>query len=104
MYVHLLILVDMATNNAMIGELHTNQKSDDSKYDMWKRKIRYLLNERDLLEHSTVAKFHHRTRTRMASPLILSLCSIKKACRPTRTSSRRIGGHDLLCYTACTMT
>jgi len=32
------------------------KKLDGSNYDMWKRKIQYLLNERDLLEHLTVAK------------------------------------------------
>lgn len=41
----------------MIGELSTSQKLDGSNYDMWKQKIQYLLNERDLLEHLTVAKF-----------------------------------------------
>ena len=57
-YVHLLIeLVDMAANNAMINEISTSQKLDGSNYDMWKRKIQYLLNERDLLEHLTIAKF-----------------------------------------------
>ena len=47
----------MAANNTMINELSTSQKLDGSNYDIWKQKIQYLLNERDLLEHSTVAKF-----------------------------------------------
>lgn len=55
--VHLLTLVDMAANNAIITELSTSQKLDGSNYDMWKRKIHYLLEGKDLLEHLTVAKF-----------------------------------------------
>ena len=47
----------MVANRAMINELSTSQKLDESNYDMWKRKIQFLLNERDLLEHLTVAKF-----------------------------------------------
>ena len=47
----------MAANSAMINELSTSQKLDVSNYDMWKWKIQYLLNERDLVEHLTVAKF-----------------------------------------------
>ena len=48
----------MAMNNAMIGELlFTSQKLDGTTYDMWKRKIQYRLNEIDLLEYLTVAKF-----------------------------------------------
>ena len=41
----------------MIIELSTSQKLDGSNYDIWKRKIQYLLNERDLLEHLMVVKF-----------------------------------------------
>ena len=47
----------MATNNTMISELPISQKLDGSHDDTWKRKIQYLLNERDLLEHLTVVKF-----------------------------------------------
>ena len=54
---HLLTLVDMAANNAIITELSTSQKLDGSNYDMWKRKIQYLLEGKDLLEHLMVAKF-----------------------------------------------
>ena len=41
----------------MIVELSTNQKLDGTNHSMWYRKIRYLLNKKDLLEHLTVAKF-----------------------------------------------
>jgi len=47
----------MVANSAMINKLSTSQKLDGSNYDIWKRKIQYLLNERDLLEHLTVVKF-----------------------------------------------
>ena len=47
----------MLANSATINELSTSKKLDGSNYDMWKRKIQYLLNERDLLGHLTVAKF-----------------------------------------------
>jgi len=38
----------------MISQLSTSQKLDGNNYDMWKQKIRYLLNERDMLEHLNV--------------------------------------------------
>ena len=47
----------MAANNAIITELSTSQKLDGSNYDMWKRKIQYFLEGKDLLEHLTVARF-----------------------------------------------
>ena len=50
------MLADMALDNAMIGELSTNQKLDGTNYDMWHRKIKYPLNEINFLEHLTVAK------------------------------------------------
>ena len=50
------IFVDMASSNAMIGELSTSQKLDGTNYEMWHRKIQYLLDDKDLLEHLKVAK------------------------------------------------
>jgi len=47
----------MTTDNTMINELSTSQKLDGTNYDRWKRKIQYLLNEKDVLEHLMVAKF-----------------------------------------------
>ena len=46
----------MATIIFMIGELSTNQKLDNTNYKIWHRKIQYLLNDKDLFEHLTVAK------------------------------------------------
>ena len=34
----------------MIGVLSINEKLNDTNYDMWYRKIQYLLNEREVLE------------------------------------------------------
>ncbi|KAH9606930.1 hypothetical protein KSS87_009325, partial [Heliosperma pusillum] len=46
----------MAKN--MIGDLSTTEKLDGTNYDIWRRKIQYLLNEREVLETltTTVAK------------------------------------------------
>ncbi|KAH9618858.1 hypothetical protein KSS87_009464, partial [Heliosperma pusillum] len=46
----------MAKN--MIGDLSTTEKLDGTNYDMWHRKIQYLLNEREVLDtlSTTVAK------------------------------------------------
>ena len=46
----------MTSNSATIGELNTSQKLDGTNYEIWHRKIRYLLDDNDLLEHMTVAK------------------------------------------------
>ena len=62
----------MAANNAMINELFTGQKSDGSNYDMWKPKIQYLLNERDMLEHLTVAKFPPSDTDKDGKPIYTS--------------------------------
>ena len=51
-----LILVDMATNSAIVGEVSITQKLDDINYEIWHRKIQYLLDDKDLLEHLKVAK------------------------------------------------
>ncbi|KAH9608961.1 hypothetical protein KSS87_006063, partial [Heliosperma pusillum] len=42
----------------MIGDLSTTEKLDGTNYDIWRRKIQYLLNEREVLETltTTVAK------------------------------------------------
>jgi len=41
----------------MINELSTSHKSYGTNYYTWKRKIQYLLDDKDLLEHLTVPKF-----------------------------------------------
>jgi len=63
------MLVDMAMNNVMIGELSTSQKLDGTNYDMWKRKIQYLLSERDLPEHLTIAKFSPSDKDKDSMPI-----------------------------------
>jgi len=88
----------------MINELSTSQKLDWSNYDMWKWKIQYLLNEMDILEHLTVAKFPPSDTDKEASPLILLLCNINKAYWLTKTGPIRIEGHDLLCSISCMTT
>jgi len=46
----------MASSSAMIGELSTSQKLNGTNYEIWHRKIQYLLDDKDLLEHLKVAK------------------------------------------------
>ena len=46
----------MASNSAMIGELSTMQKLDDTNHEIWHRKVQYFLDDKDLLEHLLVAK------------------------------------------------
>jgi len=50
------IVADVTTNCLMIGELSTNQKLDNNKYDIWHWEIQYLLNEKKLLEPLTITK------------------------------------------------
>jgi len=46
----------MTSNNAMIGELSTTEKLNGTNYEICHRNIQYVLNDKDLLEHLTVAK------------------------------------------------
>ena len=59
----------MIINNAMIGELSTSQKLENTNYDMQKWKTWYLLNERDLLEHLTVPKFPTLNKDKYGKPI-----------------------------------
>jgi len=45
------LFVAMAPKTSMIGDLSTDEKLDGSHYDMWCRKIQFLLNETKVLEH-----------------------------------------------------
>ena len=65
----ILLLVQMTTNNVMITELSTSQKLDGTNYDMWKRKIQYLLVNKDLLEHLQVAKFPPSDKDKHGKPI-----------------------------------
>ena len=47
------LIIDMAPKTSMIGDLSTNEKLDEPNYNMWRRKIEFLLNEREVLEHLT---------------------------------------------------
>jgi len=51
-----LILVDVASSSAIIGELSTSQKLDGTNYGIWHWKILCLLDDKDLLEDLKVAK------------------------------------------------
>jgi uncharacterized protein VirK/YbjX len=42
----------MASKN-IIAELHKGFKLDGKNYDIWQRKVQYLLNEQELLDHLT---------------------------------------------------
>jgi len=59
----------MATDNAMISKLSTSQKFNGTNCVMWKWKIRYRLNERDLWEHLTVAKFSLSDKDKDGKPI-----------------------------------
>ena len=50
----------MDSKTFMIRELTTNEKLDGSNYDMWRRKIQFLLEECEVLEH---------LKTTMSAPL-----------------------------------
>ena len=45
-----LCLVEMATTRSMVVELNKGDQLNDKNYDVWHRKIQYLLEEQDLLE------------------------------------------------------
>ena len=79
--VHLLILVDMAAYNAILAELSTSQKLDGSNYDMWKRKIQYLLEGLDLLDHLTVAKFPPSEKDKDGKPIDTSSVQYQESLR-----------------------
>jgi len=59
----------MATNSTMITELSTSWKLDGTNYDMWKRKIQYLLDDKDLLKHLQVAKFPPSDKDKDGKPI-----------------------------------
>ena len=42
-------VVNMATKN-VVANLTKGEKLDETNYDMWHRKIQYLLNEQEVLE------------------------------------------------------
>ena len=59
----------MTTNNAMINELSTCQSLDGTNNDMWKRKVRFLLDDKDLLKQLTVAKFPPSDKDKDGKPI-----------------------------------
>jgi len=58
------MLVDMASNSAMIGELSTSLKLDETNYEIWHQKIQYLLVDKDLIEHLKMAKVPRSNKDR----------------------------------------
>jgi len=86
----------MAPNNAMFSELSTSQKLDGTNYEIWHRKIQYLLDDKDLLEHLKVAKVPPFDKDRDGNKLILLLCSIRNRLRHTKTGPIKITRHVLL--------
>ena len=59
----------MVSNIAMLCELSSNQKLDDTNYDIFHRKIQYLLNEKDLLEDLTIAKSPTSDQSKDGKPI-----------------------------------
>lgn len=75
------------TTKHMIGDLSTNEKLDRSNYDIWHRKIRYLLNEREVLE--------------TLSSVVLLMSGIKRILQYTKHDLRRIVPNSTPHCTAC---
>ena len=72
------ILEKMTTNNTTINELCNSHKLDGTNYDMWKRKIQYLLDDKDLLEHWMVAKFPPFDKDKDGNPIDTANVRYKK--------------------------
>ena len=45
-----LCLVEMAITRSIVVDLNQGDKLNDKNYDVWHRKIQYLLEEQDMLE------------------------------------------------------
>ena len=45
-----LCLVEMAATRSIVADLNQGNKLNDKNYDVWHRKIQYLLEEQDMLE------------------------------------------------------
>ena len=45
-----LCLVEMATNRSIVVDLNQGDNLNNKNYDVWHRKIQYLLEEQDMLE------------------------------------------------------
>ena len=48
--VFFLCLVEMAATRSIVAELNQEDKLNDKNYDVWHRKIQYLLEDQDMLE------------------------------------------------------
>ena len=59
----------MATSSALIGELSTTHKLDNTIYEMWCWKIQYFLNDKELLEHFMVTKVPSSDKDRDSKPI-----------------------------------
>ena len=51
--VFFLCLVEMAATRSIVAELNQEDKLNDKNYDVWHRKIQYLLEDQDMLETIT---------------------------------------------------
>ena len=45
-----LCLVEIAATRSLVADLNYGDKLNDKNYDVWHRKIQYLLEEQDMLE------------------------------------------------------
>ena len=45
-----LCLVEMAVTGSIVAHLNQGDKLNDKNYDVWHRKIQFLLEEQDMLE------------------------------------------------------
>ena len=45
-----LYLVEMVATKSIVADLNQEDKLNDKNYDVWHRKIQYLLEEQDMLE------------------------------------------------------
>ena len=47
------ILVEMAATRSIVSDLNQGDKLNDKNYDLWHRKIQYVLEEQDMLKTIT---------------------------------------------------
>jgi len=79
----------------MIGDLSTDEKLDGSNYNMWHRKIQFILDEREVLELLQITMSVPATEDKMTRTL-LPLRSIKLAWLRTKHGARKIVRHAIL--------
>jgi len=84
----------------MLGEVPTNQKLDDTNYDIWHRKIQYLLNEKDLLEHLIITKSSPSEQDKDGKPIDVAFVQYQEVFWIFKIGPIGIVERALQCYIA----